>query len=397
MDLRTRARELLLTSLLLVAGSLAGLLMLELALRLLPINGGLMAAKVDAEHPAFHFMPNQDLVWSAQWNFSLVNHIHINNAGYVNDQTYVDDDPRPLFAVVGDSIIEADMVPYPETLQAQLAGALGTQERVYSFAGDGAALSQYLAWAKEAKYRWHAGALAIVVVGNDFDESLATYKITPGFHLYVRDSAAKLALQRFDYTPNPWRELVRYSALARYLVFNLQVQVSVPKWLAAHRAHAEPAPPVPPSSGAPPTAALPAAATAAIEDMQGADAKEVIAAFLRDLTAVAGWRPQEVLFVVDGIRYPERSAEAQSSYFVRMRDYFLKAASSAGFEAIDMDRVFFAEHRRTGAHFEFPTDAHWNGLAHGLAADAVRSSATVARWLRRNRSITSRKAPQSPG
>jgi hypothetical protein len=309
----------------------------------------------------------------------------------------VDDDPRPLFAVVGDSIIEADMVPYPETLQAQLARALGTDERVYSFAGDGAALSQYLAWAKEAKDRWHAGALAIVVVGNDFDESLASYRITPGFHLYVRDGAAKLTLQRFDYTPNPWRELVRHSALARYLVFNLQVQVSVPKWLAAHRTHAEPAQPQPPSGGELSTAALPPAATPVAADTEGAAAKEVIAAFLRDLTAVAGWRPQEVVFVVDGIRYPERSAEAQSSYFVHMRDYFLKAATSAGFEAIDMDRVFFAEHRRSGARFEFPTDAHWNGFAHGLAAGAVRSSATLERWLRRNRSITSRNAPQSPG
>ena len=31
-------------------------------------------------------------------------------------------------------------------------------------------------------------------------------------------------------------------------------------------------------------------------------------------------------------------------------------------------------------HYEIPLDGHWNGVAHGLAADAVAKSATFNRW-----------------
>jgi hypothetical protein len=384
--LPTRAREFLLSGLLLIAGSICGLLILEFALRLFPVNEGLMAAKVDANDPTFHFVPNRNIVWSKHWNFSIVNSVRINNAGYVNDQTYLEKDARPLFAVVGDSIVEADMVPYRDTLHAKIASALGNERRVYSFAGDGAPLSQYLIWAKEAKYKWHAEALAIVVVGNDFDESLVGYKPAPGFHLYARDNAGKLSLRRFDYEPNPWRGFIARSALARYLALNLELRARWETSFATSR------------RGGEVTSAFAGGAEGSYSEVSHvADGKDVIAAFLRDLTAVAGWQPEEVVFVVDGFRYPEQSAGAQQSYFARMRAYFLDAAPHAGFEAIDMDRIFFAEHLRTGARFEVPTDTHWNGVAHGLAADAVRASATLRRWLARNPSITSQKELQGPG
>jgi hypothetical protein len=32
--------------------------------------------------------------------------------------------------------------------------------------------------------------------------------------------------------------------------------------------------------------------------------------------------------------------------------------------------------------FDYPSDGHWNGLAHGLAAHAVVGSALISEWRR---------------
>ena len=96
--------------------------------------------------------------------------------------------------------------------------------------------------------------------------------------------------------------------------------------------------------------------------------------------AVAGWTPSDVLFLVDGIRYPDSSPEVAASYFVKMREHFIAVARQQGFAAIDLDPAFFARHQADQSRFEFPTDAHWNAIAHGVAADALVDSALFKRW-----------------
>ena len=131
-------------NLLLTLGSvLTCLLVLEATLRFLPVSDSLRTQPVNAANPVYHFEPNRDVLRSQGWNFEMVNRVHVNNAGFVNDQDYVADDPRPLLAVVGDSYVEALNVPPSETLHARLARAAGGKARVYSFAASGAPLSQY--------------------------------------------------------------------------------------------------------------------------------------------------------------------------------------------------------------------------------------------------------------
>lgn len=351
-------------------GLLIPLALAEIALRFLPVGGGLMAEAVDERHPVFHFTPNRQSIWSRDWKFSIVNSVRVNNIGYVNDQDYDATDTRPLCAVVGDSYVEALMVPYAETLHGRLA-ADAPQARIYSFAASGAPLSQYLVWARDAHERWHANALAIVVVGNDWDESLTAYKIDAGYHHYVVGPDGSLALRRFDYAPSWWRKLVRKSALGRYLFFNLQAPDRLklflrngPAFLSA--AHA-------------PQYVGNTAAAADAERLERSEA--VIDTFLRDLVVFSGWSPNRVVFVVDGIRYPSNDPTVLGSYFVQMRNYFMTAARAAGFEVVDMDQRFFARFRVDGKRFEFPTDAHWNALGHTIAAEALAASAVFSRCL----------------
>ena len=354
----------------------------EIGLRFLPVSTGLLAQPVNDANPIFRFLPNNNYVWSNRWNFPIVNHGRVNGAGFVNDREYEPGETSPLLAVIGDSYVEATMVPYSETLHGRLAAALEDRGRVYSFAASGAPLSQYLVWARHAAEVYGPSAMVFVVVGNDFDESLLAYKQGPGFHHYDEEGEGKLTLVRVDYEPNPYRSIVQLSALARYLVFNLQALETLPRvsgeiqrfWTGLMSF----------MSGGGGNGAVDATvlSTGGGEDDRyvgnvprrvGADrlasSKRAVDAFFRDLPGMSGLAPKSILFVVDGVRYP--TDYDLSAYFVQMRRYFLERAESLGYGTIDMERHFVREHQANGTRFEFPTDGHWNGSAHALAAQAI--------------------------
>ena len=361
---RSTARSLLLAAFSIAFGVVLALSGLEVVLRFLPVNQGLMALPVDDLNPVFRFTPNRALTWSRDWNFSIVNRIRVNNAGFVNDQDYVAQHPLPLLAVVGDSYVEAAMVPYAATVHGRLAAQYAGRFRVYSYAASGAPLSQYVVWARVAKEEWGASKLAVVVISNDFDESLASYKQGPGFHHYVRNNDGELQLQRVDYAPSTLKRLGRRSALIRYLVLNLHVGERIPALLSGSMN------PIAEANAQTYLGNTLADANAA----RIRDSQEAVDAFLGDLVAIAGWQPRDVVFLVDGIRYPRDLAAARNSYFMRMREYFIETANAAGFSVIDLDPLFFSHHERTGERFEFPTDAHWNAAGHQVAAEGLASS-----------------------
>lgn len=349
------------------------LLLAEIVLRFLPVTSSLNALPVDAAHPVFHFAPNRTFVHSAGWDMHRPVHGRINNAGFVNDQDYRRNDPLPLLAVVGDSYIEAEMVPYAQTVQGRLAQRYAGKLRVYSFAGSGAPLSQYLIWAGFAVHEYGARAVVINVVGNDFDESLLAYKYSPGFWYYAPDADGALRLRLVDYRPGWAIALARHSALVRYLVINMHASAllalpSVSSLLFGKR-----------PADAPQYAGNTDAAAGPVRVRESLAA---IDAFFRDIPEKIGLPPQDILFTVDGFRYDEAAAAGKGSYFDLMRRAFLQKAAALGYEAVDLDTRFVPEHARNGAKFDFPDDDHWNGDGHGIAAEAVASSTLLARLLR---------------
>jgi hypothetical protein len=88
---------------------------------------------VTAADPVLHFTPNRPFTNSLGWNLHNVVRGRVNNAGFVNDQDYARDGP-PLIAVIGDSFIEAQMVPYAETCRGGSRPRSQDKFRVYSFA-----------------------------------------------------------------------------------------------------------------------------------------------------------------------------------------------------------------------------------------------------------------------
>ena len=107
------------------------------------------------------------------------------------------------------------------------------------------------------------------------------------------------------------------------------------------------------------------------------DSLDALDAFFRDVPERVDLPRDRVLFTLDGFRYA--SNLQPGSYFDLMRRAFMEKAAAHGHEVIDLDTRFIPRHARTGERFDFSDDNHWNGLGHGVAAEAVLDSKLLAR------------------
>ena len=356
----SKGRELLLNSTLLVASTIFCLLVAEVGLRFFPVMSGLHALPVSKDSPVFRFSPNRDFVYSKGWNFSMANRGHINNDGWVNNQEYRVSEYPPLVAVIGDSFIEAQMLPYAQTFHGLLAKSFEGKLRFYSFAASGAPLSQFLVWARYAVSKFKARALVINVVSSVFAQSRIEYRSSLGFWYYAPGADSGLHLQLVEYHPGAMTALVRHSALLRYLALNLRLAYNykldaIMSWFRPHNDD---------NAGFTSTDASPPRIAAS---------KAAIDAFLRDLGQI-GLPLQCIAFTVDGFRYPDRVEREAGTFFDIMRRYFIERASTHGYEAIDLDPLFLARYQETAERFESPNDPHWNANGHRVAAEALQSS-----------------------
>ncbi|MEF2146454.1 MAG: hypothetical protein V3573_13500 [Desulfovibrionaceae bacterium] len=362
-----------------VAGALlVTLLLLEAVFHLLPVNELLRSLPVNAASPMLRFVPDQTLLRSDGAFFSMRNTVHSNNYGFLNDQEYDPQAPTPLMAVIGDSYVEAAMVPYRETGFGRLAEALEGRMRVYSFGRSGAPLSQYLATASWVREEFSPQYMTFVIVGNDFDESLLEYKSAPGFH-YFRREGGKLVLHRIDYTPGLGVKIVTRSRLLMYLFTNLHLIERMQQFRAQQSS---------------PEYAGQTLATVSSDRLR--KSQEAAIAFLDQLPGLAQLPPKKILFVVDGIRpalYDDSDREkSASTYFGTMRRFFLNSAQARGYRTVDMQEVFAGDWHQHRKRFDFAADMHWNSRGHALFAREVLESGLVEMVT----PINERISPEAP-
>ena len=341
-------------------------LLLEVICRWLPVNEGLRGLSVDEQNPVFRFTPHRESVYSRGWNFSIVNRVRTNNYGFVSDQEYDPSAKTPLLAVIGDSFVEAVMVPFPQTGVARLADTVGSAGRVYGFGTSGSSLSQYLAYAQYVRDTFRPDGLTVVIIGNDFDESLRQYKSEPGLHYFAESPDGRLELVRIDRPVPWWRDFLAGSSLGMYLYVNLEIREVWKRW--AYR----------PGQSAISRPRFVGNTAVEASPARVADSDRAIEAFLQRLPEMSGLPPGRIALAVDGIR-PElydtdRLASVGDVYAAMMRMHFMDRARQQGFEVIDMQPAFIADYRQRQLTFEFPDDNHWNATGHEVFARAVQQS-----------------------
>jgi hypothetical protein len=335
----------------------------EIVLRFLPVAVALPVEPPTADNPIQRYVANHPYVWSLDWTMHDVVRGRSNAQGFLADYDYMAADPRPLVAVIGDSYIEALRVAFAQSLTGRLQAALGERGRAYAFAQSGAALSQYVAYARHACAVYRPARMIVNVVGNDFDESIVDHRRRNGlFHLYPAPHGG------FDYRLTPLPEpglaerVLRRSALALYLMRNVGINNLISN-IGIRPAQAEPA-----NRHVGHTDAD--ANPARLEEGQ-----RVIDWFVATLPQAACLAPADIVIVVDAPRPqlydPAARAAVETSYFAQMRRHLIARAREVGFHVIDMQSVFIAAYAKDRKPFEHPTDGHWNAHGHAVAAAAV--------------------------
>jgi len=340
------------------------LLALEVALRFMPVNEGLRTLPVNEQNPVRRFQPNRTSTWSRGWNFRQINSVHSNNYGFLNDIDYSTTDPRPLVAIIGDSYIEAAMVPYKETSTGIVQRELSPAMRVYSFGASGSALSDYLVYARYARKLFQPNFLIVLVVGNDFDESFTEYNDEPGRTYFANTLPGEAYLERRNFEPSILRKIVQHSALAMYLSTNVQVgDLIQPNWTFSEAGGNADAPRYLGNTAF------------AVDSSRLRDSRTAVDKFLSALPEASGLPTSKILIAVDGNReliYGDIDEEiATVSFFGKMRTYVLAKSLEQGFRVLDLETVFSTAYASSKNRFEWQYDWHWNSTGHAVFAEAL--------------------------
>lgn len=344
------------------------LLLLEIILQFLPVNSYIPLEPVTKENPVVHAKPYTKQTYSAGWYFDAQNKSTMNAQGYNAAFDFEDNPDKPLIAVVGDSYIEARMVPFEETVQQRLNAALGDGVDVYGVGVGGAPMSQYLIFAQMMRDKYHPDFMIVNIVGNDFDESLPQYKNAPRFHYFVPDEEGELKPSLIgEYRPSFLKELISRSALVRYLYFNLNLSNTVNKISFVLRNKEEMQEPEGQQK----------------DEQRIVDSQKAVDAFLKLLPDYTGLSKNKILITVDAHRdyiYLGEVLPEGADYFATMRSSLLEKARRQGYKTLDLQGVFEKAYKAHQKSFEYREDRHWNGYAHGVVADAVLSSGLLPRY-----------------
>lgn len=343
----------------------------EIVFRFLPVASGFKGKFVTIQDPLLCFEPNSEFTYSVGPLMLGSNVGKINNYGFVNDIDYENNVSSPLLAVIGDSYIEAFLVPFSETIHGRLSRL--TTNRVYSFGVSGSPLSQYLGYCRNIRDQFKPNGLIINVVGNDFDESLYEFKKAPGYHYFYSDLNGTLTNRLL---PNQMQthmlgiiprdsifaSLIRQSRLLQYFYKNAKI-LSIKRRIKEHlfEGHTK----------------IRYVGNTEINysDSRLEKSKLVVDAFFRDLPLDSNLSPKDILFTVDGLRqsiYDDSLRKTSlESYFGVMRKYFIEQAQSLGYGVVDLDNTFMTDYKISKKRFEPDYDGHWNSYAHGIVAEQV--------------------------
>lgn len=334
-----------------VLGLLVAAALAETILRFMPVTMGLYRTQIHDQWPLQGYGKHQAFSYSLGWQMLFPNRGRTNNYGQHAGFDYL---PRskPIL-VIGDSFVEAQMVPFADTLQGALNRLMAGSVPVYGFGFAGNSFAEYLAVARMARAEFAPTALVFVIVHNDVKESWSNRL----GHRYFEIDGAEI---REGYQPldrvsvlQRLRSVFGESALYRYVQINLGFTVD--RVLQKHRAQTKS---VPGDAGA-----------------GDAPSRQVVDYFLSQLPLASGVVPGNIWFVLDADRERIYDPGQRPFHGVDSADvqrYFRDRARALGYRVFDTEPVFRTYFAREKRRVDFtPVDRHWNGTGHTLAAEGL--------------------------
>lgn len=329
-------------------GVLLAVLALEGALRLLPTStytdtGYHIDPLIVTYRPGHRFHSSQG------WDFSQPQAHHANNLGFLSSRDFVPD-PAAL-VVIGDSFVDASMLPEDERLGGQLQRLLGARP-VYAMGGPGSSLLDYAERLRYAAEELDARDFVLVLERGDARQS---YCGSGNVHGPCIDRASGAARTEIRPAAGAAQRYLRHSALLQYLLGHLRFdpQVRLQRALRA-------------LGGAGSGVAQGPRTGAATNDFSEAEIARVVEAFF---ARIEPYRRGRLLMVFDSDRV---RMEAGESGTTPEREQFMALARAHGAEVIDTLPGFRAAVAASGRHLEIsPLDGHWNREATALVAREI--------------------------
>lgn len=337
-----------------LAGAAGTLLACELLLRALPVSSatfvGYHLDPLILSYPA-HF----EWTSSTGWDLRNAQRSHTNNAGFVGRR---DLERRPeAIALIGDSFIEASMLPPADRPAEQLEHALASAP-VYALGMPGSALLDYAERMRWAQQHYGLRRFVLLLESGDLKQSLCGSGNVHGPCLDPQTFAPRTESKP---PPDALKRLLRHSALAQYLSGQIKLNPQQ-LWRQAVRQARAPvespaAPPAPKTSS---TEAARAASPASVAVTQ---------AFLARIRALD---LQDLVIVLDADRdaiYAGRDTSSPD------QQAFAAALRQAGATVIEGRPLFEQHYRLHGLKFDVgPYDKHLNALGLGLLMNAAAKS-----------------------
>lgn len=281
-------------------------------------------------------------------------------------------------AVIGDSYVEALQVNYDKSfaeLLAQRFTAPQHKVEIYRFGIGGAPFSQYLHMLRSEVLSYSPNLVVLNLVHNDFTES---FRFKPGVYT---SSFSKLDVQggivHGELPPTPWQpawyEWIRRSATWRFFSVRQGVSFAPLRDLLLGKT----------------TEPVPLQANIDLRDVQSTPRrtsseagmaldKDVVAAtryLLTQFHALSKAHHFTPVVMMDGVRTLIESGSPEVLNYgngaLQLNKLVRDLCTELQLPMLDLHPIFTGEYALHHEHFGHAHDAHWNGQAHALVADAL--------------------------
>jgi len=315
---------------------------LEIIFRFLPVSDSLKLQGGTENNPIIYYKPNRVVTHQFGGSFKKIRKKKVNNAGYFSDVDYAPNEGDVV--VIGDSYVEALQVKNDQTFHSKIKS-----KKVYSIGISGSSLAQYIAFIRYAEKKYNPNEYYILIIGNDFDESLMKYKKVEGMHYFDDKGMLKL----LPIKENKLKKILRESAFLRYMHLDLKIQHLIKSLMSSesggnYRSYTNPK-------------------SEMIED-----GRKVINDFFKLIGESIG--EKKLTLVIDGDRrgiYKNKAKRDVHKFDNIMFNYFIDKARNFGINIIDLQEVFYKDWIKNNKKFNDDNDYHWNEYGHEVVSNVI--------------------------